>query len=103
MSSSRNAVRHGLSAASVVVIDGIEDEAKYRCLLSAVIADLDAVGPVETLLAERIAQIFWRLRRVLRFETESLSQRQSPIAAARCGSTNMHLLAESDRTIRALD
>jgi hypothetical protein len=38
--------------------------------------DFDVRGPVETLLGERIAQLFWRLRRVLRFETESLSHAQ---------------------------
>jgi hypothetical protein len=69
-----NATRHGLSATSVVVIRGVEDEAEYEALVADVIADLKPIGAVERLLAERVAQLWWRLRRVLRFETERLSQ-----------------------------
>jgi hypothetical protein len=72
--SSMNATRHGLSATSVVVIRGVEDEAEYEALVADVIADLKPIGAVERLLAERVAQLWWRLRRVLRFETERLSQ-----------------------------
>jgi hypothetical protein len=57
-----------------VVIPGMEDEAEYDALVADVIADLKPMGAVERLLAERVAQLFWRLRRVLRFETERLSQ-----------------------------
>lgn len=77
--SSRNALRHGLTAVSTVVIDGIEDPADYETLLAAVLEDLDAQGPVEMLLAERVGQLFWRLRRVVRFETERLGQAQGEI------------------------
>lgn len=72
--SSKNALRHGLSATSNVVLESVEDASEYDRLVSDVIADLDARGTVETLLAERVAQLFWRLKRVTRFETERLSQ-----------------------------
>src|ERR1700734_413043 len=75
--SSKNATRHGLSATSVVVIRSVEDEAEYEELAADIVADLKPVGAVERLLAERVAQLFWRLRRVLRFETEGLSQKKS--------------------------
>jgi len=81
--SSTNATRHGLSATSVVVIRGVENETDYEALVADVIADLRPVGAVETLLVERVAQLFWRLQRVLRFETERLSQ-QSCEAASSC-------------------
>ena len=74
--SSLNAIRHGFTATSVVVIDGVENQEEYAVMLSAVMDDLDAQGPVEVLLAERVAQLFWRLRRIVRFETERLSQAQ---------------------------
>ena len=67
--SSMNATRHGLSATSVVVIQGVENEAEYEALVADVIADLKPMGAVERLLAERVAQLFWRLRRVLRLKT----------------------------------
>ena len=63
-----NATKHGLSSTSVVVIRGVEDEAEYEALAADVAADLKPMGAVEGLLAERVAQLFWRLRRVLRFE-----------------------------------
>lgn len=80
--SSMNATRHGLSATSVVVIPGVEDATEYEELAAEVIADLKAIGAVERLLAERVAQLFWRLRRVLRFETEQLSQKNCEAANA---------------------
>ncbi len=72
--SSKNALQHGLSASSTVVLQNVEDASEYESLVTAVIADLGACGTVETLLAERVGQLFWRLRRVTRFETERLSQ-----------------------------
>jgi len=39
-----------------------------------VTTDLGARGTVETLLCERIAQLFWRLNRVTRYETRRLAQ-----------------------------
>lgn len=79
---STNATRHGLSATSVVVIQGVEHEADYEALVADVIADLKPMGAVERLLAERVAQLWWRLRRVLRFETERLSQQNCEAASS---------------------
>ena len=42
--SSMNATRHGLSATSVIVIRGLEDEAEYEGLAADVIADLKPIG-----------------------------------------------------------
>jgi hypothetical protein len=78
-----NATRHGLSSTSVVVIRGVEDEAEYEALAAEVIADLKPIGAVERLLAERVGQLFWRLRRVLRFETERLSQQNGEAVTSR--------------------
>jgi hypothetical protein len=77
-----NATRHGLSVTSVVVIRGVENEADYEALVADVIADLKPMGAVERLLAERVAQLFWRLRRVLRFETERLAQQNCEAASS---------------------
>ncbi len=101
--SSRNALQHGLSATSSVVIEAIEDPAEYDCLRVAVIIDLDACGPVETLLAERVAQQFWRLRRVTRFETEYLSQwQQDLMPSISCLNEEVERHAKRDETVAAL-
>ncbi len=74
--SSQNALRHGFSATSTVVIKGVEDAAEYENLAALIVEDLDARGPVETLLAVRVAQLAWRLERVVRLETQRLAQWQ---------------------------
>ena len=59
--SRRNAVRHGLSAETV--IDGLEDREDYRAFEAAVTADYDARTAVERELVLRLASLLWRLRR----------------------------------------
>jgi hypothetical protein len=68
--SRRNAVRHGLTAETV--IDGLEDSEDYRAFESAVIADYDARTAVERELVLRLASLLWRLRRIISIETDPL-------------------------------
>jgi len=77
--SSQNALRHGFCSASTVVLDGVEDVTAYEQFASQVLNDLDAQGAIETALAERVAQLFWRLWRVTLFETQSVSQWQQAL------------------------
>ena len=65
--SRRNAVRHGLTAETV--IGSLEDAEDYRQFEAAVIADYDARSAVERELVLRLASILWRLRRATTFET----------------------------------
>jgi hypothetical protein len=68
--SRQNAVRHGLSAETVVEI--IEDLDDYRGFEAAIIADYDARTAVERELVLRLASLLWRLRRATMIETELL-------------------------------
>ena len=68
--SRRNAVRHGLSAETVVEI--VEDLEDYRGFEAAVIADYDACTAVERELVLRLASLLWRLRRATAIETDLL-------------------------------
>jgi hypothetical protein len=68
--SRRNAVRHGLTAETV--IDGLEDSEDYRAFEAAVIADYDAQTAVERELVLRLASLLWRLRRIISIETDLL-------------------------------
>jgi hypothetical protein len=68
--SRRNAVRHGLTAETV--IEGLEDSEDYRAFESAVIADYDARTAVERELVLRLASLLWRLRRIISIETDLL-------------------------------
>ncbi len=62
-----NAVRHGLCASSPV-IDGVEQVEDWEAHRAALLKDLAPVGYLETLVAERIASLFWRLDRVAPYE-----------------------------------
>ena len=68
--SRQNAVRHGLSAETVVEI--VEDVDDYRGFEAAIIADYDARTAVERELVLRLASLLWRLRRATLIETELL-------------------------------
>jgi hypothetical protein len=68
--SRQNAVRHGLSAETVVEI--VEDVDDYRGFEAAIIADYDAQTAVERELVLRLASLLWRLRRATMIETELL-------------------------------
>jgi hypothetical protein len=69
--SRRNAVRHGLSAETVIT--ALEDVDDYRAFEAAVIADYDARTAVERELVLRLASLLWRLRRATSIETALMS------------------------------
>jgi len=65
--SRRNAVRHGLTAETVIA--AFEDVEDYQAFEAAVIADYDAETAVERELVLRLASVLWRLRRATGIET----------------------------------
>jgi hypothetical protein len=62
-----NAVRHGLTAETV--IGALENAEDYKAFEAAIIADYDAQSAVERELVLRLASILWRLRRATSMET----------------------------------
>ena len=68
---SLNAVKHGVLSASPV-IPGLEREEDWEVHRAGVLASLAPEGHLEMALAERVALQLWRLRRVARYETESI-------------------------------
>ena len=71
---SKNAVKHGIFTQDLIISsgDGRENEDEYTELLYNLTTSLNPSGQMEHLLVEKIAVDFWRLRRVLRFETGSI-------------------------------
>src|SRR5271169_6763888 len=65
--SRRNALRHGLTAETVV--DALEDAEDYAAFQMAVTADYDAQSAVERELVLRLASLLWRLRRATSIES----------------------------------
>lgn len=65
--SRRNAIRHGLTAETV--IGALEDAEDYKAFEAAIVADYDAQSAVERELVLRLASLLWRLRRATTMET----------------------------------
>ena len=57
-----NAMKHGLLAADLVVRD--EDPVEFARVLENLVNELQAQGPLEEQLVERVAACMWRLRRL---------------------------------------
>jgi hypothetical protein len=62
-----NAVRHGLTAETV--IGALEDIEDFKAFEAVIIADYDAQSAVERELVLRLASVLWRLRRATAMET----------------------------------
>src|SRR5271155_4028972 len=62
-----NAVRHGLTAETV--IGALEDAEDYKAFEAAIIGDYDAQSAVEREMVLRLASLLWRLRRAMTMET----------------------------------
>jgi hypothetical protein len=62
-----NAVRHGLTAETVIGL--LEDAEDYKAFEAAITADYDAQSAVERELVLRLASLLWRLRRATTMET----------------------------------
>jgi hypothetical protein len=62
-----NAVRHGLTAETV--IGALEDTEDHKAFEVAITADYDAQSAVERELVLRLASLLWRLRRATTIET----------------------------------
>ena len=66
---SQNAVKHGIFAESV--IRG-EDPADYEAFQDKMLAELNPVGVLESMLADRIVSLWWRLRRADRIQNQAI-------------------------------
>ena len=67
-----NAARHGIRSPAPVV-PGIENAEDWEAHGAGVLESLKPEGHLETVLAERVALLSWRLNRVTRYETESIA------------------------------
>jgi hypothetical protein len=65
--SRQNAVRHGLTAETVIA--ALEDAEDYAAFEMAVTADYDVQSAVERELVLRLASLLWRLRRAILIES----------------------------------
>ena len=79
----QNAVKHGLLARQAVIAG--EDPGEYEFYRDQMVGELGPVGLVESMLAERVVSLSWRLRRAERLQNEAfdalyLKETAGPIA-----------------------
>ncbi len=67
---SQNAVKHGLFAAEAVITG--ENPADYEAFHDQFLAELKPAGMTESVYAERIVSLAWRLRRAERMQNQSI-------------------------------
>ena len=103
--SRRNALKHGLTARDIVIFD--EDPADFEALKVDLFEDYQPVGRDEIELVSLIAGLFWRLRRVSRWEAALLSwqhyksaQHANGLGAITIGS-DAHAKAAAEAELKA--
>jgi hypothetical protein len=67
---SQNSVRHGLLAESDVISS--ENQADFDLYRQQLLDELNPVSPMESMLAERIVTLSWRLKRAGRFQNQAI-------------------------------
>jgi len=67
---SQNAVKHGLFADHDVISS--ENQADFRLYRQQILDELAPVSPMESMLAERIVTLSWRLKRAGRFQNQAI-------------------------------
>jgi len=80
---SQNAVKHGLTAGQDVISS--ESQADFELCHDKILGELDPASPMESMLAERIVSLSWRLKRAGRFQNQTIDamntdNKSSPLA-----------------------
>jgi hypothetical protein len=99
---SQNAVRHGLSAERDVIAS--ESQADFDLFRRQLLDELSPLSPMESILAERIVTLSWRLKRAGHFQNQAIDalnadQTRSPLARlAQSLSLNIADKSQGDST-----
>jgi hypothetical protein len=73
---SQNSLKHGFSARQAVISS--EDQAEFDLYREQFLEELSPQTPVESMLAERIVTLSWRLKRSLRIQTQTIDALNTP-------------------------
>ncbi len=72
---SQNAVQHGLSARQAIITS--ESQAEFDLYREQMLAELAPASPIESMLAERIVGLSWRLKRVYIIQNQVINALKS--------------------------
>jgi len=72
----QNAAKHGLTAVLDVIF--AESQSEFHRYRLRMLADLVPVGPMESMLAQRIVSLSWRLKRTGRIQNQTIDALNAP-------------------------
>jgi len=72
----QNAVKHGLTAAKDII--SAEHQADFDLYRAQFLAELDPDSPMESMLAERIVNLSWRLKRLYAIQNQTIDALATP-------------------------
>lgn len=98
---SRNATRHGLLSARLLLND--EDPSEFAALAEDLGRSLSPIGMAEAALVERVAITIWRQRRLVRAETAAISLAREAVPTAKAVSTELRRGFSSEVTPEDLE
>ena len=93
---SQNAVKHGLFA-DATVVNG-ENQGDYDLHRDGFLAEMRPVGVMESMLAERIVSLAWRLRRAERMQNQAIDEM---IKGLKPSPLQLHLRSTTPAFLRA--
>ncbi len=73
---SQNTLRHGLTAANDVICS--ESQADFEQYRAQLLAELDPASPMESMLAERVVGLSWRLKRIYSIQNQTIDALNAP-------------------------
>jgi hypothetical protein len=79
---SQNAVKHGLLACKNVI--SLEDKADFNLHRNRMLAELAPATPMESMLADRIVSLSWRLKRAGYFQNQTIDALNADIKSKPC-------------------
>jgi len=92
---SQNAVKHGLLAREIVIKG--EDPGEFEFYRDRMLGELTPVGEVESVLAERVVSLSWRLRRAERLQGRAIDALLTPEPPSPLAKLQKSLLAKAAR------
>ena len=87
---SQNAIKHGLLARHDVITS--ESQADFDLCRDQILAELAPVSPMESMLAERIVTLSWRLKRVGRIQNQTIDALNTPDTSSPLSKLTQSLL-----------
>ncbi len=94
---SQNAIKHGFLAQNDIISP--ESRADFDLYRSQILAELTPESPMESILAERIVTLSWRLKRISRIQNQTIDALNTPDTPSPLTKLTQSLLSKNLRPL----